>query len=218
MLKHAHRLTAGAGIVLATLTLTATAASAKGLTDAAAGKPLKTAAAIVRATDRSSVIETRDGKKVAGHAVYASYSDRRSRIAATYLEGRLVQGTVDTTLYAANGSCFKHEQLSEFVGLSQLATSLLPLPTHTQRVSYTLTGRALHWREPATKQHGVEHGTVEFNARDQVTGSYTATYSSGHSKVDGQTISVSYPAKLPRSVPAALPKPVCEATAGRGGK
>lgn len=206
MPNNAQRFLAGAGMVLATL---ATNIGTAGATQPPT-KALKLAGVVVSATDRTPIVETRDGAVIAGHAVYASYSDRRKRLAATYLEGRLVQGTVDTTLYAANGACFKHQQLQQFVGLSQLAKSLLPLPTRTQHVSYTVSGRTLHWREAATRQHGVERGTVVFNGRDRITSSQTSPYRYGRSKVGGQTIAVTYPTKLPGSVPGAPPKPTCK--------
>lgn len=201
----------GVAVLLATVASCTTAAAAA----QSPAKALKLAKAVVKATDHTPIVETRDGDLIAGHAAYASYSDRRSRIAATYLGGRLVQGTVDTTLYAASGRCFKREQLHGFVGLSQLAKSLLPLPTNAQRVSYALAGRSLRWREAATKQHSAEHGTVEFDARDRITSSSTAAYTYGHSKAEAETITVSYPAKLPGSVPAVLPKPVCKTSQER---
>lgn len=206
MPNNAQKFLAGAGIVLATL---ATSVGTAGAAQPPA-KALKVAKAIINATDHTPIVETREGAVIARRAAYASYSDRRSRVAATYLEGRLVQSTVNTTLYAASGACFKQEQLQQFVGLSQVAKGLLPLPTRTQRVSYELTGRTLRWQEAATKQHGVERGTVAFNGRDRMTSSHTAPYSYGHSKVEGQRIAVSYPAKLPGSVPVAPPKPMCK--------
>ncbi len=199
------------GAAVAALTLIPAAAGAAN----GARSALETAEAVIRATDRAPVIESHEGASIAGRAIYAGYSDRRTRISATYLEGKLVQGTVDTTLYAANGACFKHEQLPHFVGLSHVATSLLPPPIANRPVSYRLSGHTLHWREPATKQHSVERGAVEFDAYDRITGGHTAPYVYGHDKAPAQTLRLSYPSKLPRSVPGALPKPACKSSADR---
>jgi hypothetical protein len=171
--------------------------------------PLKVARAVVRATDRAPVIETRDGRAVDGHPMYVSYSDRRDRITAAYLAGKLAQGTIDSTLFAASGGCFTREPLAGSAPLSRIAVSLLPLPSATQRVSYELSGRALSWREPATRQHGEERGDVTFDARGRITRSHRAPYTDGRSRVDGETIVLSYPARLPRFVPTVLPRPVC---------
>ena len=197
--------------VLAVLTLTTAAAGAA----PAPKNPLATARMLVAATDHAPIVETRDSASVAGHAIYASYSDRRRQLAATYLEGKLVQGTVDTTLYAANGACFRREQLPKFVGLTRIATTLLPLPSREQRVSYALSGHTLHWREAATKQHSVERGTVEFDQHGRITSSRTAPYTYGHSRAAGQRLKLVYPAKLPHAVPSTPPKPACKASAER---
>jgi hypothetical protein len=205
---HVTRLFALGGAIVA-LTVAPAISSAAPQSEA----PLKVAWAVVRATDAAPIIETHDGRVIDGHAAYVSYIDRRVRITAAYLGGKLAQGTVGSTLYAASGACFKREPLAGSATLSRIATDLMPLPSGTQRVRYARRGRDLRWREPADRQHSAERGVVAFNARGRIVRSRRASYTDGRRTVDGETIVLSYPSQLPRFVPTSVPRPVCKSRA-----
>jgi hypothetical protein len=100
----------------------------------------------------------------------------------------------------------------------RIAVSLLPLPSATQHVSYARTGRTLFWRERSDRQHSEERGTVTFNARGRIIRSHRGPYTDGRSRVDGETMLLSYPLRLPRSVPTSLPRPVCQPRPGTSTK
>src|ERR1700753_2967684 len=130
------QLTALLACVGSTIGIVAAAATP---TDAKAPtRTLRIAERIVRATDEASIVAVHDPSTIGGKPIYASYSDRESRVAATFLDGKLAQCPVETTLYAADVKCFNHRRLPNFVGLSRIATTLLPLQSTKQMVRYTV--------------------------------------------------------------------------------
>ena len=68
--------------------------------------------------------------------------------------------------------------------------------------------RALRWTIAATSQHGVEQGTVWFNARDLILKSQTRAYKSGsHGTAQAATVTLTYPNGAASDRPVARSRP-----------
>ena len=209
--RHAHAVGALTGVLL--LAGTSAVASVDAPRTSKHLRPAELAQKVAAATDARLVIVER--QQVTPTDATVIYSDSRKQIAAEYMGSKLYSGDIKGTWFsAASKHCYSTTK-ERFVGLTSIGMSLLPQGSVAAqvKVSYRqVEPRALRWTIAATSQHGVEQGTVWFNARDVIVKSQTQAYKSGsHGTAQATTVTLTYPDALRATVPSHVPRPVCPA-------
>ena len=175
--------------------------------------PAELAQKVAAATDARLVIVER--QRVTATDATVIDSDARKQIAVEYMGSKLYAGDIKGTWFSATSKHCYSTSKERFVGLTSIGMSLLPLGSVAAQatVSYRqVEPRALRWTITATSQHGVEQGTVWFDARDLIVKSQTRAYKSGsHGTAQGTTVTLAYPKALPATVPSHVAGPVCKA-------
>lgn len=201
------------------------AAAALALTVAAGSAPVATAAGlssasqlaerVANATDKQLVIAMR--QQITPTYADLTYSNAAKQISADFMGGHLYSGDIRGRWFERTAkSCYSTTK-ERFVGLSTIGASLLPQSTATvTKINYQqLAPHELRWTIAATRAHGLEQGTVWFNARDLIVKVHDRSYNSGRpGEVDATTLTLTYPSTLPASVPTHTPSPACKAVNG----
>jgi len=207
--NHAQAVAALAGVLL--LACGGAVASADAPRNSKHLSPAELAQKVAAATDARLVIVER--QQVTPTDATVIDSDARKQIAAEYIGSKLYSGDIKGTWFAAASSHCYSITKERFVGLTSIGMSLLPQAATQVKVSYRqVEPRALRWTIAETSQHGVEQGTVWFNARDVIVKSQTQAYESGsHGTAQATAVALTYPNGLPATVPSRVPGPVCKA-------
>jgi hypothetical protein len=135
------------------------------------------------------------------------------QISAEFIGSKLYAGDIKGNWFVTTSRGCYSTTREPFVGLSSVGASLLPQgAAGGNLVAYKEIGpHELQWTIAANSQHGLEHGTVWFNADDLIVRAQDRSYRSGHHGTAQATIvTLAYPKALPARVPDRLPLPACK--------